>query len=64
MDGLDIFFFNASATHYCTGALFCCQVSQIRIATNNFRRIDLAVGSELEIPVSYCDILGKSCSLM
>ncbi|XP_052195537.1 nuclear pore complex protein GP210 isoform X2 [Diospyros lotus] len=34
------------------------EVSQIRIATNNFRRIDLAVGSELEIPVSYCDILG------
>ncbi|XP_028091019.1 nuclear pore complex protein GP210 isoform X1 [Camellia sinensis] len=34
------------------------EVSQIRITTKDVHRIDLAVGAELDLPISYYDILG------
>ncbi|CAL5434444.1 unnamed protein product [Camellia sinensis] len=34
------------------------RVSQIRITTKDVHRIDLAVGAELDLPISYYDILG------
>lgn len=45
-------------TWKCAAALLCDQVSQIRIA-KDFHRIDLTVGAELNLAISFYDILGK-----
>ncbi|KAF8399768.1 hypothetical protein HHK36_015638 [Tetracentron sinense] len=50
-----------SSETYSVGAVFCDQVAQIRVTTQDlpFHVVDLAVGAELELVINYLDSLGN-----